>query len=187
MQIEWLSQNGKQRIFNNDAVAFSYSGNFLVVIIVDAAEKILNEQLIYGYDTQGKRLARYWAESCLTAIINNSLPIEENNIVEILAEQHKKLKFNYLHDIACYGILIMNTKINSAEWYYVGDCLIGKETKDNKVHWLHKPHRVSMLPELTLELPGKNLLTKSLNAKRFVYKVTTPSTRINGWVGSTYG
>ena len=169
IEVEWLSKKGRQRNFNNDAVAVSCVDGFLVAIIVDAAEKILNGRVLYGENDQGKRLANYWAETCLSAIIDNDLLLDRFRFFEVLSAQHKKLKFDYLHDVAYYGVLIVDTKNNSADWYYVGDCLIGQEGQDNRVSWLHSPDRANELFEPSLESVSKHVITKSLNAKRFDY------------------
>lgn len=170
MQIKWVSQKGKQRKFNNDAVAILYMGGFLVVVIADAAEKNINRQVNCGSNAHEKRLACYWVESCITAISDDKVTLtDKNKLFEILAGLQKKLKFYYLHDIACYGVLIVDCNKNIADWYYVGDCLLGREDESGHLNWLHRPHRISELLEEPLEPSDKYILTKSLNARRFTY------------------
>lgn len=163
MKVEWSSQKGRLRKSNRDAVAIAYKGDFLVVVIADAAEKLTCDA---GFE--GKGLACYWAENCIKAILN--VPEALTNVqclINLLREQHKFLKHHYLHDIASYGILVLNTAAFTGNWYFVGDCLLGSINRQGQAQWLHKPHRVSECIHLEHSKGRNNILTKSLKARRF--------------------
>lgn len=169
MKIEWVSGKGQQRKLNGDAAALAYRGDFLVAAIVDVAEKTVNEQLVNCTNPEGKRLAAYWVENCVKEILNTPRAlVDESELVELLARLQKELRRYYLHDVASYGILLLNTKSFVGKWYFVGDCLLGKANREGQLAWLHRSHRVSDCAALANIPNSEILLFKSLNARRFV-------------------
>lgn len=162
-------KKGRLRKLNNDSIALGYIGRYLVVVIVDAAEKLISGRLLYGKNTQGKRLASYWADECINAISLIPEAVEDKKkITKLLVEQHKKLKHYYLHEVASFGVLVFDTELYSADWYYAGDCLLGYKDSLGAVHWLHKPHRLDELLDSSTFPEAKYTLTKYLKARRFI-------------------
>ena len=69
MNITWTSRQGRERRSNRDAAAIGYAGSYLVAVVVDAAERVVDGLLITSTNNKGKRLAQYWADSCLCGLI----------------------------------------------------------------------------------------------------------------------
>lgn len=189
MRISWSSRKGQQRHYNSDAVALGYTGPYLVVVIVDAAERAVEGRLRVGINSQGKRLATYWADSCLAAMLKahreadqelGTVLITEEPLLALLSQQQKALRLDYLHDIASYGVLILNTETGAMRWWYTGDCRIGLRNQGGVIEWLNVPHRLENSPLLQAwqatesaalvmneQEAAKHTLTQSLNARRF--------------------
>lgn len=192
MKIAWTSRKGQQRQYNSDAVALGYTGPYLVAVIVDAAERAVEGRLRVGINSQGKRLATYWADSCLATMLKahradrgpDTLLTTEEPLLTLLSQQQKALKAGYLHDIASYGVLILNTTTGDIRWWYTGDCRIGLRDQSGVIEWLNTPHRLENAPlwqawqgteaaVLTMaeQETAKHTLTQSLNARRFTRPV----------------
>ncbi|EPJ48522.1 MAG: hypothetical protein OFPII_05800 [Osedax symbiont Rs1] len=189
MNITWTSRQGQSRRANSDAVAIGYKGQYLVAVVVDAAEKQTKSRLIVGTNEKGQRLAQYWADSCLCELISTSAYLDEANLVSFLHEKQKHLRVHYLHDIAAYGVLVLDTNTTKFDWWFSGDCRLGLkfdkgETEgkgeDNcQVDWLSTPHRLENSPLFNTQdkTPAKaeeyqqiakHTLSQSLNARRFM-------------------
>lgn len=180
MNITWTSQRGLQRSNNSDAAAVAYAQNYLIAVVVDAAELVCAGRLIAGVNEQGVRLASYWADTCVTAILANHAYSCERTLVDVLRQQQKALKHNYLHDIASYGVLILDTTSREFNWWFTGDCRLGIETDAGELSWQGVPHRVENAPLLKNKyqsqsqvvhpderLAARHTLTQSLKARRF--------------------
>ena len=188
MKIAWTSRKGQQRHYNSDAVALGYTGPYLVAVIVDAAERAVAGRLRVGINSQGKRLATYWADSCLAAMRKahradrgpDTVLTTEEPLLTLLSQQQKALKADYLHDIASYGVLILNTTTGELRWWYSGDCRIGLRDQSGAIEWLNTPHRLESSPLLQAwqgteaavltvaeQEAANHTLTQSLNARRF--------------------
>jgi hypothetical protein len=178
MKMTWSSRKGKSRRLNNDAVALAYAGDFLIAIVVDAAEKTRGNRLLFGLNPQGNRLAAHWADSCAHTLASAPERLtSEQQVIDQLAVLQKSLRQYYLHDIASYGVLILHRQSGAADWYFTGDCRLGIESAQGDVEWLGTPHRAENVPTLPADnsraaSPGlmqaaRHTLTRSLNAKRF--------------------
>ncbi|WP_028884919.1 hypothetical protein [Teredinibacter turnerae] len=178
MKIKWTSQRGKERSYNNDAVALGYKGHFLIVVLVDAADNRTPRTSKY-FQSPTKRLASFWADSCLQKILKLEALSSEEAIIHALSDQQKKLRSHYLHDIASYGVLTVNIEKGDIKWLYTGDCRFGLLTNAEKVQWLDKPHRLNELPlylprecdshevKVSKQNISEHTLTQCLNARRF--------------------
>ncbi|MFT5521410.1 MAG: hypothetical protein ACI9IA_002011 [Enterobacterales bacterium] len=167
MIITWESRKGRDRIANRDAVAIGYSGKYLIVVEIDVAEKVQSGNLIEGIDDNGKRLSEYWAHSCLLEIISTSSYENEKMLFYFLHEKQKRLKRNYLHDIASYGVLVMDTTTLRFNWWFTGDCRLGIQKDQQKIEWLNNPHRLENSPLLNVPDFFSPTLTQCLKARRF--------------------
>lgn len=187
MKIAWTSRKGQQRHYNSDAVALGYAGPYLVAVIVDAAERAVEGRLRVGINSQGKRLATYWADSCVAAMRKahreagqGTVLTTEEPLLTLLLQQQRALKADYLHDIASYGVLILNTETGDMRWWYTGDCRIGLRDQNGAIEWLNTPHRLESSTLLqawqgaeaavltaTEQQAARHTLTQSLNARRF--------------------
>jgi len=187
MNITWTSRQGRVRRANSDAVAIGYKGQYLVAVVVDAAEKQRNGRLLVGINDKGKRLAQYWADSCLCELIATSAFQDEEKLLNCLHEKQKHLRVHYLHDIAVYGVLILDTNTREFDWWFSGDCRLGlkddadgaESEKNSQVNWLSQPHRLENSPLFNTQdkTPAKaeehqqiarHTLSQSLNARRFI-------------------
>lgn len=178
MNITWTSQKGLHRRSNSDAAAVGYSQEYLVIVVVDAAEKSINGRLIAGTNDKRKRLAQYWADSCMCELVVTNNYKKEEALVNCLHEKQKGLREHYLHDIASYGVFVLNTKSGEFDWWFTGDCRLGIQTDRSDIKWLSTPHRLENSPLLSNEgaqaleneqdqLTARHTLSKSLNARRF--------------------
>lgn len=178
MKITWSSRRGKARKLNSDAAALVYAGDYLIAVVVDAAEKTYANRLLYGVSPEGKRLAVWWADNCAQVLANvPELLVSEREVVELLVTLQKKLRPFFLHDIASYGVLILHCRSGDADWYYTGDCRLGIESASDGLEWLGTPHRADAFFEVNLDTSleqcdelkqeARHTLTRTLNAKRF--------------------
>lgn len=178
MKITWTSRKGMARKLNNDAAALAYVGDYLIAVVVDAAEKTCGNRLLFGVSPKGKRLAVWWADNCVQALAGApELLVSEREVVRELALLQKNLRPYFLHDIASYGVLILHRCSGTAGWYYTGDCRLGIETVSAGLEWLGAPHRVDAFSEFNADAgkgqpddllqAARHTLTRTLNAKRF--------------------
>lgn len=177
MKISWKSRKGHARRLNNDAAALAYIGDYLVAVVVDSAEKSQGERLVFGVNPQGKRLASYWADTCVqTLSVAPEILATEHEVTKLLAGVQKCLRQYYLFDIASYGVLILHRFSGVADWYYTGDCRLGIESVSDGLQWQGTPHRVDHFIwantnrsaySSALQQAARHTLTRSLNAKRF--------------------
>lgn len=178
MKITWSSRRGKARKLNSDAAALAYAGDYLIAVVVDAAEKTNANRLLYGVSPEGKRLAAWWADNCAQALANvPELLVSEREVVELLATLQKRLRPCFLYDIASYGVLILHRRSGDAGWFYTGDCRLGIESASDGLEWLGTPHRVDSFFKVNhgasleqcdeFKQQARHTLTRTLNAKRF--------------------
>lgn len=178
MDITWNSRQGRCRKTNSDAVAIAYSEQYLIVIIVDAAEKNIDRRLVGGRSHKGKRLAQYWADSCLADLISTAAYQDEGTLISLLHTKQKLLREHYLHDVAAYGALVINTHTTKFNWWFTGDCRLGLKPDGGEINWLGTPHRLENSPLIKVgntsaiktkanALAAKHILSQSLNARRF--------------------
>jgi serine/threonine protein phosphatase PrpC len=135
MNINWRSQRGSQRRANCDAVTIEYTPNYLLVMFVDAAEK----------SPRSQEFSQHWASN-------------------IIHQQQKQLRHQYLHEIASYCMLTLELKSGCFHLISTGDCQAGVQDS-GPIKWLTTPYRAN-----------QNLLTRSLNSKRFLRPDITEST-----------
>ena len=157
MNITWQSQRGNQRRSNCDAVAIEYTKNYLLVMFVDAAEKSLSSQ----------KFSQYWASS----IIHQAADLTDHSpelLLDIMHQQQKQLRHQYLHEVASYCLLRLELNSGNFQLMSTGDCKAGVQEK-GPIRWLTIPHRAN-----------HNLLTRSLNAKRFLLPDIIESTLETG-------
>lgn len=158
MDIEWISQQGKLRLKNNDSVAIGYCGRYLFVMLVDVAEKICNGRLLAGIDNKGKNFAQYWADNCVKKAINEGY-VDDHIFLLLFEEQQKLLRYYFLHEIASYLFLTLDTISLRFRCWFTGDCRIGTQHEGKRINWLNTPHRLES---------SQFTLVQSLNARRFV-------------------
>lgn len=181
MEISWTSRQGRRRRHNSDAAAIGYCDDYLVATIVDAAEKEANGKVLTGTNERGERLAQHWAISSTAAILGAGLVNDVEGIIAQLAEHQKILRNDFLHDIASYGVLIINGESGAMKWIFTGDCRLGLQSNAGKIEWVNSPHRLenAELYQRAADHAGKtqpgsekqiaqHMLTQSLNARRFV-------------------
>jgi hypothetical protein len=178
MKITWNSRKGMARKVNSDAAALAYVGDYLIAVVVDAAEKTCGNRLLFGVSSEGKRLAAWWADNCAQTLANApELLVSEHEIVRQLAVLQKKLRPYFLHDIASYGVLVLHRRSGAADWYYTGDCRLGIESASGGLEWLGTPHRVDAFLGVNIDASqgkrdelkqaARHTLTRTLNVKRF--------------------
>ncbi len=177
MKISWKSRKGQARRLNNDAAALAYIDDYLVAVVVDAAEKSQGERLVFGVNPQGKRLAAYWADTCVqTLSAAPEILATEHGVTRLLAGMQKCLRQYYLFDIASYGVLILHRFSGVADWYYTGDCRLGIDAVSDGLQWQGTPHRIDHFirantnrsaSSSAFQQVARHTLTRSLNAKRF--------------------
>ncbi|MCP5357554.1 MAG: hypothetical protein H7A06_05390 [Pseudomonadales bacterium] len=163
MQIIWNSRQGRQRSTNNDAAAIGSKDQIVVAIMVDASSKGEN----------GQEFACHWAKKIIER--NLSLPdcLDINQLLAILRDEQKLLRYKYLHEIASYCIMHLDIESASLRVLSCGDCLTAI-TQDNKpIQWIYPPHKLSHeialreQSKLAVSIESQYLLTRSLNARRF--------------------
>jgi serine/threonine protein phosphatase PrpC len=179
MIINWKSQKGKQRHSNNDSVAIGYVDQYLLIVMVDAAEKHVNYRPVTEVDDKGRSLSQHWANSCLNELMSLGDFTDESLLVKCLENKQKELRKSFLLSIAAYGILIFNLKTMKFKWCFTGDCRLGVKNEESSIiDWLGYPHRLEESPFLASNIVSeikvsefkdrtKNILTQSLNARKF--------------------
>jgi len=166
MQITWESQQGSQRQANRDAAAVGISGEYLVAVVADAAERFAGKRRLNGANKAAQGLAQYWANSIVSEIVSNGAYNNEASLLTLLNNKHQRLKEHYLHDLASYGLLILNTETNEFQWWFTGDCCLGLSIDGNTIEWLGTLNRLENFPLLGKKAPS-NLLTECLKARRY--------------------
>lgn len=146
MDITWHSRRGRQRRANCDDVTIEYTPNYLLAMLVDAAEK----------SPRSQRFAQHWASNIIHQAISLGDYGGPERLMGIMHQQQKQLRHEYLHEIASYCMLRLDLKSGCFQLLSTGDCQAGIQGS-GPIDWLTTPHRAN-----------QNLLTRSLNAKRFL-------------------
>jgi serine/threonine protein phosphatase PrpC len=166
MNITWQSHQGQQRRSNNDGVAIGYvekciqqtalasEQRYLLAMVVDAAEK----------SRRGQVFAQHWANTIIHKATNTPAYTSPELLMELMQQQQKRLRQQYLHDIASYCLLRLELNSGSFQLLNVGDCQAGIQCGSN-IDWLVTPHQIN-----------QHYLTRSLNAKRFLRPDSIEST-----------
>jgi serine/threonine protein phosphatase PrpC len=160
MQVSWFSRQGRGTRTNNDAVALGFKGDFLLAMLVDAAEKGSN----------GQGLARHWARTIVDAALAGTQPPDCASIIRLLSEQQRELRHHYLHEIASYCCVLIDLQTCQVHILHTGDCLVGTRQPSGRLQWLITPHTLSNQPLSPESFPAGtygHVLTRSLNARRF--------------------
>lgn len=179
MNITWTSRQGQNRQTNKDAVALGYCQQYLVIVLADAAETTAKVRPMAGMSNPRKPLAQYWADSCMGEIVTQAACNSEETLIELLHNNQKSLRQHYLHEIASYGVLVLDANLQSFTWWFTGDCRLGIQPDQNQITWLGQPHRLENSPlwhrqtalaadDPEIRQAAKHQLTQSLNARRFV-------------------
>lgn len=160
MQIEWTSRQGPSNKSNNDAAAVSQRHQFWLAMLVDAAEK--------GH---GQRLAQYWCQTVIQAAVTASQPPNIDELVRIMRVEQQELRHEHLLAIASYCCLLIDLQEQQLHVLHVGGCMAGLRLGADTC-WLTRPHTVAAQPfwspQVQPSCESHHLLTRSLNAKRFV-------------------
>lgn len=160
MQIGWKSRQGRSNKSNNDAVAVSQRQQFWLAMLVDAAEK-----------GQGQRLAQHWCQTIIQSAVAASQPLNTDELVRIMRAEQQLLRHEHLLAIASYCCLLIDLQEQQLHVLHVGDCMAGLKLGADTC-WLTRPHTVAAQPfwpsEVSPSPESRHLLTRSLNAKRFV-------------------
>jgi hypothetical protein len=146
MNITWRSQRGSQRRANCDAVTIEYTPNYLLVMFVDAAEK----------SPRSQEFSQHWASNIIHQAANLGDHNSPERLMDIMHQQQKQLRHQYLHEITSYCMLSLELKSGCFNLISSGDCQAGVQGS-GPIEWLTTPHRAN-----------QNLLTRSLNSKRFL-------------------
>ncbi|HED6242077.1 TPA: hypothetical protein R5X36_004250 [Enterobacter sichuanensis] len=152
MVIEWNSQTGSQRTCNHDSAACFVYDEYLVAIIVDAAEK----------GSQGQAFSCYWSQKVLTLLKKNSSQLQNPDaVISCLKTVHLTLRKTFLKEVASYSIVIIDRISRNGYLITAGDCRV--RLNDT---WLNAPHRLSaFLPQLYEQT--SSTLTRRLVVRRF--------------------
>lgn len=160
MQIGWTSHKGKERLSNNDAAALGRKGNYVLAMIVDAAER-----------GDGQGLARHWSRTVIELALGESQQLSLAGLAGIMRAEQRRLRQNHLHAIASYCCVLIDLSQQLLHVANVGDCLTGVQLPGASINWLNRPqnlHNQAIWPEDARQIEeSRHLLTRSLNAKRF--------------------
>lgn len=166
MRIDWFSQTGSDRAKNCDAGCYGMTEQTIALAIVDAAES-----------EKAQEFSRYWAETLVTAASTFGYSKDASRIFSELANTQSELRHQFLHAIASYALVVIHFPTGEGVMLSAGDCLVGISA-DNSidlggVDWLNSPHtadrQMSEMGEVPrLESGIEHVLTRSINAKRFV-------------------
>lgn len=160
MQIGWLSRQGKARLSNNDAAAFGRNGDYVLAILVDAAER-----------GDGQGLARHWSRTVVDVAVGGAQQLSPEGLVSIMRAEQQRLRQDYLHAIASYCCVLIDLQQQLIHVGHDGDCLVGLQRPGMPINWVNRPHNLQEQAIWPGEISGINesrhLLTRSLNARRF--------------------
>lgn len=160
MQIGWISHQGLRRRSNNDAAAVGRKGDYLLAMLVDAAEQ-----------GDGQALARHWARAVIGTALAEELPPDTVRLIRLMRAEQQQLRHHHLHAIASYCCALIDLQRRQLHLLQVGDCLAGIQRRDCNIDWLTRPHNLKEqliwqdYPSATQN--NRHLLTRSLNARRF--------------------
>lgn len=172
MHWQWISRQGNNRQSNNDAVAIFNDKSLLFVLLADAAEK----------GNKGAELACYWTQTIAHYVKSANKHPTPAQIVDYMRETHKQLKYQYLHEIASYIILIYDKNTENGWVLHCGDCRLGIKQLDS-INWLTNVHTFAnangdFFNSSHFGDPKRHKVTRYLNAKRFmdpeIQQVTLP-------------
>lgn len=172
MQINWVSQTGRERAHNCDLACCCVAENLIVMGLVDAAES-----------QKAPAFANHWAKTIVAAAYNIGFNPDSTGIVDILSKAQKIQRHSYLNEIASYCLVVVDRCSGEGIVLSAGDCLVGlagaSAHQDYDVKWINSPHTADVplkaLGEPTAATSDfQHLLTRSINAKRF----TEPETNM---------
>lgn len=158
----WKSRQGNERQANNDAVAIIDKDDFFFTIIVDGAEQ----------GSKGAELARYWAQTVASFVQTETSCPTPKTIIDFMKKAQKQLRTTFLHEIASYTILIHSKTTQESSVISCGDCRIGIKQAEG-ISWLNNVHTLvnadgELFGEHHNDDLSRHILTRSLNAKRFI-------------------
>lgn len=160
MQISWISRQGRARLSNNDAAAFGRKDQFVLAILVDAAEK-----------GDGQGLARHWSRNVIDAALGEMQQLSLDGLIKVMRAEQQQLRYHHLHAIASYCCVLVDVQQRLLHIAYVGDCLVGIKRHGEFIDWQNRPQNLldqAIWPGSCSESQeSRHLLTRCLNAKRF--------------------
>lgn len=160
MQVGWISRQGKARLSNNDAAAFGRKGDYVLAMLVDAAER-----------GDGQGLARHWSRTVIDAALGEAQQPSREGLVGIMRAEQQRLRQDYLHAIASYCCVLIDLQQQLLHVAHVGDCLLGIQRPGELINWLNRPQNLqeqAIWPGAASGInESRHLLTRSLNARRF--------------------
>jgi len=163
MQLSWISRRGNQTRANSDALAIADNDDQWLGLLVDGAE-------IGG---NGQALAHHWATTIASLAQHSSQPLTPTGLVDWMCAEQLQLRHRFLRDIASYCCVLLDKPTGHLDVLFTGDCRAGLQQAGGRIEWLGRPHtldRQQPYSQTTSDQPDprSRLLTRSLNARRFV-------------------
>lgn len=166
MRLDWFSKTGARRACNCDAACYGVTDLFLAVAIVDAAE-----------GAKAQAFAKHWAYMLVAAVDTCGSVREPKGLIHNLQKAQSELRHTFLHEFASYALAILDLRSNEGVLLAAGDCraCTGQQGDSSLLNkdWLNRPHtadrQISEMGEpYSVESGLEHILTRSINAKRFV-------------------
>ena len=166
MHYHWISQQGNERRINNDAALFIEHEQYYFAMIVDAAQK----------GQPSRAFTQFILNHMASGIVEISSPSMPHcqTVITLLKNLQKKLRTDYLLNIASYLILLVPKWATGlkAQVIHCGDCRLGARKSDGSIVWQTNVHTAANPEGLWFSgndcsKPERHILTRSLNARRF--------------------
>jgi len=159
---EWRSQQGRDRAENRDAGGIHIGSNQTVAVVVDAAERGL----------RGVDYAIGWVRQLLEAAQTDGA-LTPDGFVQAMRRAHGAQRdAGFLHEVAAYAVLVIDSEKHSSWALSCGDCRIGVLAEEGVVTWLTPVHTGAnplgqpfMIEHARMD--ARHLLTRRLRVKRF--------------------
>ncbi|WP_257279625.1 MULTISPECIES: hypothetical protein [unclassified Endozoicomonas] len=172
MHYHWISQQGNERRINNDAALFIEREEYCFAMLVDGAQK----------GQPGNAFTQFILNHMVAGIVEIDSPSmpQSQTVITLLRALQKELRKKYLLNIASYLILLVpkGTAELKAQVIHCGDCRLGTRHNDGNIIWQTSVHTAAnpeglWFSESNCSKPERHILTRSLNARRFL----TPDVR----------
>lgn len=164
MQYEWQSFQGTLTDDNRDYCGIAERPDATLFAVIDGST----------HGPQGGDLAKDLACHLVDKFMVLDKPVTKQNVLAILQQTHRKLRFQYPADSASYFIMVQADD-DQVMVIHAGDCRLGRLLNQKQsIDWLTTVHTlanaITDLSDAELSAhPNRHLLTRSFRPRQFVH------------------
>lgn len=182
MLLSWNSKKGVDRKTNNDFLGVLNDKNHCVCFLFDAASRT----------EKSNKFCKNWVLEFITLLAKYK-SLSSEVIIKVLQDNHESLRRQYVSEIASYTCVYLNKQTAEVLSLGVGDCRVGNTSHlMDGIKWKTQVHTLANIlgQDVTVDILNqneRNILTRSLNARRFETPELKSFSRDNAVILATDG